>query len=66
MRRIFNLMLLIAIVLPVAVSAQKTDDSRYLEGAVPEVDGNVVFTKEFIVNGVSKDVVFDRMHKYLS
>ena len=43
------LFVLLCICLPVAVHAQKDkdkddDDSKYLAGAVPEVDGKVVFT----------------------
>ena len=45
------LFVLLCICLPVAVHAQKDkdkddDDSKYLAGAVPEVDGKVVFEKE--------------------
>ena len=50
------LFVLLCICLPVAVHAQKDkdkddDDSKYLAGAVPEVDGKVVFTKEFSIPG---------------
>ena len=42
------LFVLLCICLPAAVHAQKDkdddDDSKYLAGAVPEVDGKVVFT----------------------
>jgi hypothetical protein len=39
--------------------------SVYLEGAVPEVDGKVVFTKEFSVPGLQKSVIFDRVQKWM-
>ncbi len=43
----------------------KADDRKYLEGAVPLVDGKVVFTREFTVQGVSKDEIFNRMLNWL-
>ena len=54
------LFVLLCICLPVAVHAQKDkdkddDDSKYLAGAVPEVDGKVVFTKEFSIPGMSQE-----------
>ena len=53
--------------LPVSVMAQKdkNDDSKYLAGAVPEVDGKVVFSKEFNIPGMSQDEIFDRMMKWM-
>jgi hypothetical protein len=51
------------------VSAQKNDNSDdisvYLAGAVPEVDGKVVFSKEFSIPGVKRDVVFERVQKWM-
>ena len=45
------LFMLLCICLPATAFADankdKDDDSKYLAGAVPEVDGKVVFTKEF-------------------
>ena len=38
----------------------KDDDSKYLAGAVPEVDGKVVFTKEFSIPGMSQDEIYER------
>lgn len=38
---------LFCLCLPTMLQAQDRDDSKYLAGAVPEVDGKVVFTKEF-------------------
>jgi hypothetical protein len=64
--RIFKLMLLLALVLPIAVSAQKRDDTPYLKGAVPEVGGKVVFSKDFVINGLNKDEVYNRMLNYLT
>ena len=64
------LFVLLCICLPVAVHAQKDkdkddDDSKYLAGAVPEVDGKVVFTKEFIIPGMSQEEIFNRMQKWM-
>lgn len=58
---------LLLLCLPVSVMAQndKDDDSRYLAGAVPEVDGRVVFSKEFNIPGMSKEEIFDRMMKWM-
>lgn len=39
------------------LQAQDKDDSKYLAGAVPEVDGKVVFTKEFSIPGMSQDEI---------
>lgn len=43
----------------------QADDRKYLEGAVPLVDGKVVFTREFTVQGVSKDEIFNRMLNWM-
>lgn len=55
--------------LPVSIMAQKdkndNDNSRYLVGAVPEVDGKVVFSKEFSIPGMSQDQIFDRMMSWM-
>ncbi|ADV43811.1 DUF4468 domain-containing protein [Bacteroides helcogenes] len=51
--------------LPAILNAQDKDDSKYLAGAVPEVDGKVVFTKEFSIPGMSQDEIFDRMSNWM-
>ena len=54
-------------VLPFAVSAkEKVDDSKYLKGAVPEVNGVVTFHKAFGVPGKSKQEIYKVMKEYLS
>ncbi len=49
--------------LPMAMKADgqkdKRDDSRYLAGAVPVVDGRVVFSKEFQIPGMSQKQIYD-------
>ncbi|WP_300704511.1 DUF4468 domain-containing protein [Bacteroides sp.] len=49
--------------LPAMLQAQDKDkdDSEYLVGAVPEVDGKVVFTKEFSIPGMSQDEIYQRV-----
>ncbi|KAK9667515.1 protein of unknown function (DUF4468) with TBP-like fold, partial [Popillia japonica] len=44
---------------PASLCAQ--DESKYLAGAVPEVDGKVVFSRQFDLPGVRQDDIFDRM-----
>lgn len=57
--------------LPATILAQKEndddddDETAYLVGAVPEVDGKVVFSKEFSIPGMSQDQIFDRMKKWM-
>lgn len=61
MKKIFTLFSLVLFV--ITVWAQ--DDSRYLEGAVPEVNGKVVFTKAIKTNKpVAKDQLFDLLDKW--
>lgn len=57
--------------LPVGMMAQDKDDadkdeSRYLVGAVPEVDGKVVFSKEFSIPGMSQDQIYDRILNWMT
>lgn len=60
----FLLVLAAIVCLPFALQAQQ-DDSRYLAGAVPEVEGKVVFTREFSIPGMSKDEIYDRLLKWM-
>lgn len=48
-----------------AQEKQVNKDAQYLEGAVPEVDGKVVFTKEYSIPGMSQDEIFDRMNQWM-
>ena len=56
--------------LPMATRAEslkeKRDDTRYLAGAVPEVDGKVVFSKEFQIPGMSQAQIYDTMKKWIT
>ncbi len=52
-------LLFLVLIIPVLVSAQT--DEKYLAGAVPEVNGKVVFSREVNVPNLSKDQIFDTM-----
>jgi hypothetical protein len=49
-----------------AFAQDKDDDSRYLAGAVPEVNGKVVFSKDYVINGMSKDDIYNKIQSYLT
>ena len=59
------LLALVCLCTPATMMADNDDDVRYLAGAVPEVDGKVLFTKEFSVPGMSKEVIFERIKEWL-
>ena len=42
------------------------DDSKYLAGAVPEVEGKVVFAKTFDLPGVDQGSIYDYVHDWLN
>lgn len=66
MKKLAQLMLILGFLgLSANAQEQKRDDSRYLAGAVPEVDGRVVFTKEFSIPGMSRQEVFDRVQQWM-
>lgn len=56
---------LFCLCLPAVLHAQGKDDSKYLAGAVPEVDGKVVFTKEFSIPGMSQDEIYERLLNWM-
>lgn len=58
MKKFIHLLVWFAIV-PTLLCAQ--NETKYLAGAVPEVDGKVVFSREFDLPGVKQDDIFDRM-----
>ena len=58
--RAFKTLLLFVFMTTLSLSI-KADDRKYLEGAVPLVDGKVIFSRDFTVQGVSKDEIFNRM-----
>lgn len=56
---------LFCLCLPAVLHAQGRDDSKYLTGAVPEVNGKVVFTKEFSIPGMSQDEIYNRIYNWM-
>ncbi len=66
------LFVLFCFCLPAMLQAQnkdkddEKDDSEYLVGAVPEIDGKVVFTKEFSIPGMSQNEIFDRVINWMN
>lgn len=48
------------------VQAQTINDSKYLAGAVPEVNGKVVFSKEYRIPGMNRQEVFDRVVSWMT
>ena len=59
--------LLLLLCVPMLVCAKsKRDDSKYLVGAVPEVNGQVLFQQTFAVEGKNKQQIYDVMKAYLN
>lgn len=58
------LIALFCLCMPTLLYAQK-DDSKYLSGAVPEVNGKVVFSKDFSIPGMSQDAIYSRLTKWM-
>ncbi len=56
---------LFCLCIPSLLTAAENDDSRYLAGAVPVVDGKVVFTKEFTIPGMSQEEIFGRVQNWM-
>ena len=48
------------------VQAQTNNDSKYLAGAVPEVNGKVVFSKEYRIPGMNRKEVFERTVSWMT
>ena len=48
-----------------AAKAKENVNAKYLRGAVPEVDGRVVFTKHIEAPGKSASQIYDILHQYL-
>lgn len=69
MNKITILFLTLLLVWPMAMKAditkEKRDDTRYLAGAVPEVDGKVVFSKEFQIPGMGQAQIYATIEKWM-
>lgn len=61
MKRFF---LLLSLCLPLVVLAQKTVDPKYMAGAVPEVNGKVIFQKDYELRGKTKAEIFTALSNY--
>lgn len=57
-------LLLILCFFPLLSVAQEIDESKYMTGAVPVVDGKVVFSKEIQAPNLSKQQIFDAALKW--
>lgn len=55
---------MLACLLTITLQAQNAHD-KYLAGAVPEIDGKVVFNKIVHLPGVSKDAIFKQIHNWM-
>lgn len=60
MKYLLSLLLFI----PAILFAQTSDTTRYGAGAIPEIDGKVVFSKEFDTPKLTQDQIFDIMLKW--
>ncbi len=68
MKKINTLFIIIMLLMgaPLMLQAQEEeDDSRYLEGAVPEEQGKVVFSRDFSIPGMSKDEIMQRTEAWM-
>lgn len=63
MKRLAYIFIFLLVCLPSMLYGQ---ENKYLAGAVPEVDGKVVFSKEFSLPGISKEAIYNRMHEWLT
>lgn len=64
MKKLFLCLMLIATI--GATAREKRDDSKYLSGAVPEVNGMVTFKKSFNVSGKSGQEVKNVMKQFVA
>jgi hypothetical protein len=51
--------------LPLLVSAQNNSDPKYLTGAVPEIDGRVMWSQTFGIKGKTAQEVYNTMLSYV-
>lgn len=62
-----KLLLSLLLFITIGIAAkEKIDDSKYLSGAVPEVNGIVTFKKSFTVQGKTEAEVQRTMHKFVN
>lgn len=59
-----KLLLLALLCFPLISFSQKTIDPKYMAGAVPEVDGSVVFQKDYQIQGKTKAQLYQALKTY--
>lgn len=64
MKKRISFLAVFLLCLPLLIQAQT--DAKYLAGAVPEVDGKVVFRRDFLMSGTSRADIYQRMHAWLT
>lgn len=60
-----KILLILLLCLPVAVNATTDYDKKYMAGAVPEVNGQVVFQQTFAVKGKNKQEIYEVMKAFI-
>lgn len=65
MKKIFTTLFFVMSTLACLADGGK-DDPKYLAGAVPEVDGKIVFTKELSIPGMPKAEIYKRVANWLN
>lgn len=67
MRKNYTLLIILGLLAGFSPSllAQDLADPKYLEGAVPEVNGKVVFSKDFNIPGMSKEEIMSRTETWM-
>jgi flavin reductase (DIM6/NTAB) family NADH-FMN oxidoreductase RutF len=65
MGKISRFFVIMTACLPVMSFAQE-EEHKYLTGAVPEVEGKIVFTKVFDLTGADRNAIYDRACEWLN
>ncbi len=61
-----KILLALCLMLPMMSQAKNTDDSKYLKGAVPEVNGVVTFSKTLDAQGKTKEQITEALGKFVN
>lgn len=64
MKKLITILLVLVTVCAFADTKDKMKDTRYLKGAVPEVEGKVVFQRTFNTPGKTKDSLYSIMQEW--
>ena len=66
MRKNYTLLIIIGLLTCFSSSLlAQDDDSKYLSGAVPEVNGKIVFSRDFNIPGMSKEEIMSRTETWM-